>query len=81
MAKLLDRTSFAGSVATADRLFKTMIDAGFDIVSVSKMSSSTPAKVMGLTDRGEIAVGKRADMVVLDENYQIEKVVFKGEYI
>jgi N-acetylglucosamine-6-phosphate deacetylase len=45
------------------------------------MSSSTPAKVMGLTDRGEIAVGKRADMVVLDENYQIEKVVFKGEYI
>ena len=81
VAKLPDRTSFAGSVATADRLFKTMIDAGFDIVSVSKMSSSTPAKVMGLTDRGEIAVGKRADMVVLDENYQIEKVVFKGEYI
>lgn len=81
VAKLPDRTSFAGSVATADRLFKTMIDAGFDIVSVSKMSSSTPAKVTGLTDRGEIAVGKRADMVVLDENYQIEKVVFKGEYI
>jgi N-acetylglucosamine-6-phosphate deacetylase len=81
VAKLPDRTSFAGSVATADRLFKTMMDAGFEITAVSKMASSTPAKVMSLNDRGEIAVGKRADMLLLSEEYEIEKIIFNGEYV
>ena len=81
VAKLPDRTSFAGSVATADRLFQVMMKAGFTITAVSKMSSGTPAKVMGLTDRGEIAVGKRADFVLMDEEYHLEKTIFNGEYI
>lgn len=81
VAKLPDRTSFAGSVATADRLFRVMMGAGFDITAVSKMSSLTPAKAMGLTDRGEIAVGKRADFVMMNKEYQIEKIIFNGEYV
>jgi N-acetylglucosamine-6-phosphate deacetylase len=82
VAKLPDRQSFAGSVATTDRLFRTMASAiGDNWVDLMKMSALTPAKVMGLEDRGEIAVGKRADLLIMDKDYNINKVIFKGDEI
>ena len=79
VAKLLDRQSFAGSTATADRLYRTMANAiGKDMVALSKMSSTTPARVMNWTDRGEIAAGKRADMLLVNENLEIEKIILGG---
>ena len=80
VAKLLDRQSFAGSTATTDRLYRTMAKAiGKDMVALSKMASLTPAKVMGFTDIGEIAVGKKADMLLLNENLEIEKIITDKE--
>ena len=80
VAKLLDRQSFAGSTATTDRLYRTMAQAiGKDMVALSKMASLTPAKVMGWTDRGEIAVGKKADLLIMNENLEIKKVITKKE--
>ena len=82
VAKLPDLTAFAGSTATTDRLVRTMCTlAGVDLVSVSRMASATPAAVMGFTDRGTIEPGKRADLVLLDEALQINKVIFKGETV
>lgn len=78
VAKLLDRSAFAGSVATTDRLLRVMHKgAGIDLVSVSRMMSGTPAKVMGYTDRGAIETGKRADLVLLDGDLNV-KTVFLG---
>ena len=80
VAKLLDRQSFAGSTATADRLYRTMAEAiGRDMPALSRMASLTPATVMGLADRGEIKEGKRADLLVLDENLEIKKIVYGGK--
>ena len=82
VAKLPDRQSFAGSVATLDRLYKTMANAiGKDMVALSKMSSLTPARVMGWTDRGEIAMGKRADLLLVDEALNIQKIICGGHVI
>ena len=82
VAKLLDRQSFAGSTATADRLYQTMSQAiGKDMVALSKMASLTPARVMGWNDRGEIAVGKRADLLIVDKNLKIKQVITGGEKI
>ncbi len=79
VAKLPDRQSFAGSVATADRLFATMHRlCGVDIVSLSKMLSATPAKTMGYTDRGTIEVGKRADILIVDDELKINNIFLKG---
>ncbi len=79
VAKMPDRQAFAGSTATTDRLFKTMASAigksEKALVDISKMASLTPARVMGLTDRGEIAIGKRADLVILDSELDLVKVI------
>lgn len=77
VAKLLSREAFAGSVATYDRIFRTMAEAtGASAVDMMKMSAQIPAKLLGLSDRGEIAVGKRADLVLMDSNYQIQTVIY-----
>ncbi len=79
VAKMPDRQSFAGSTATTDRLFKTMASAigvsDKTLVDISKMSSLTPAMLMGLSDRGEIAEGKRADLVFLNSELDLVKVI------
>ena len=79
VAKLPDRQSFAGSTATTDRLFRTMAKAigtkPEGLVALAKMSATTPAKVMGLTDRGEIAVGKKADINILTPDLELKMVI------
>lgn len=83
VAKLPDRQAFAGSTATTDRLFKTMARAlnadAEKLVDVVKMSSLTPARVMGLCDRGEIAAGKRADLVILTPELDVSLVITDKE--
>ena len=82
VAKVLDRTGFAGSVATADRLVKTMLSIPeLSIVEVSRMASLNPARVMGFNDRGQIAVGLRADLVICDKDINIKKVIYSGKTV
>ena len=80
VGKVADRSCFAGSTATSDRLFRTMADAiGRDLPALSRMASLTPARLMGLSDRGELAVGKRADIVIMDSELSLKKVILCGE--
>ena len=81
VVKTRDRQSFAGSVATTDRLVRVMLSTGIDPVNVSKMASATPARIMGLTDRGTIEVGKRADFVLMNAQTEVLKVIRGGETI
>ena len=82
VAKLLDRSSFAGSVATYDRLYRTMLKAiDEDIVNLVKMCSTTPAKELNLIDRGESAVGKRADILMINNLAEIKKIFIKGSEV
>jgi N-acetylglucosamine-6-phosphate deacetylase len=81
VAKLPDRTSFAGSVATADRLVRTMVSLGdVPLIEAVKMITSTPARILDVFDRkGSLAKGKDADIVVFDENVNIQMTMIKGE--
>lgn len=80
VAKLPTRDSFAGSASTFDVIYRTMAKAtGCDMVALSQMASRTPATVMGLTDRGEIALGKRADLLILNKELHIQKVITDKE--
>ena len=71
VAKLADRSAFAGSIVTSDALIKRTVSAGIPLESVIKMMTETPAKVMGLVSKGKIAIGFDADFTVLDENLNV----------
>ncbi len=74
VAKLLDRSAFAGSIATSDILLKTAVKAGCSIADAVKMMTETPAKVMGLKTKGKIAAGFDAQFTVFDENLDIVNI-------
>ncbi|MBR3909124.1 MAG: amidohydrolase family protein [Clostridia bacterium] len=71
VAKMLDRSAFAGSIATSDILLKTAVKAGCSIADAVKMMTETPAKVMNLETKGKIAAGYDAQFTVFDKNLDI----------
>ena len=82
VAKMPDRQSFAGSVATADRLLKTMVNiAEVPICDAVKMLTETPARIQRLTDRGTLEIGKRADIVLFDDDFNILRTVVGGKTV
>lgn len=83
VAKLPDRSSFAGSVATADRLVRNMINlAEVSITDAVTMMTSTPARIMGVDDRkGNLVPGKDADIVLFDEQVNICTTIVKGKIL
>lgn len=83
VAKLLDRTAFAGSVATADRLVRTMVkSAAVPLPEAIQMITSTPARILGVADKkGSLIPGKDADIVLFDNDINIRMTIIKGEII
>ena len=79
VCKLMDRSAFAGSIATADRLLRVAVhEAGIPLTDAVKMLTSTPARIMKLPGKGCIARGMDADLAVFDEHIQIKGVFAKG---
>jgi len=79
VAKLPDRSAFAGSVAMADRLLRTALRAGIPLQEAVRMMTLTPARVMGLdSEIGSIEAGKKADLVLFDEEININGVMKDG---
>jgi len=83
VAKLPDRTAFAGSIATADRLVKSMINlAEVSLEDAIKMISATPARIMGVLDKkGTLTVGKDADIIIFDKNINVSMTMINGKII
>ena len=73
VAKLPDRSAFAGSVATDDRLVRVMYkQVGVPLYDAVKMMTLTPARIAGLdATKGSIELGKDADLVCFDEDIQV----------
>lgn len=83
VAKLPDRTSFAGSVATFDRLVRTMVQqAEVPLTEAVKMATATPARIMGISDnKGSVTVGKDADLVIFDDEINIDTTIINGNIV
>lgn len=81
-ARLADGT-IAGSIVTMDRAinnFKT--NAEVNIVDAVRLASLNPAKLISAyNEKGSIAEGKDADLVIFDENLNIKKTFIKGKNI
>ncbi|QIW22733.1 N-acetylglucosamine-6-phosphate deacetylase [Sulfolobus sp. S-194] len=70
----------AGSTLTMDKAFKNLSNI-IGIVEASLICSYNPARAIGLSDRGIIEKGKRADLVVMDEKLNVRKVFINGEEV
>lgn len=83
VAKLRDRSAFAGSVATADRLIRTMVEtANVPLIESVKMMTLTPARIIGINKKkGSIDQGKDADLVIFDEKIDVMWTIVGGEVI
>jgi len=83
VAKLPDRSAFAGSVVTADKLVSNMITlAEVPLTDAIKMITSTPAAIMGVADRkGSLVVGKDADIVIFDQDIKIQYTIIGGKVV
>ncbi|HHW48672.1 MAG TPA: N-acetylglucosamine-6-phosphate deacetylase [Clostridiaceae bacterium] len=83
VAKLPDRTAFAGSVATCDRLVRTMVEiADVPVTDAVKMMTATPARIIGVQDRkGSLAAGKDADIVLFDDKINVNMTIVKGKIV
>ena len=83
VAKLPDKTAFAGSVSTADRLVRVMHKiADVNIVDSVKMMTLTPAKLINMDlTKGSITVGKDADLVIFDDNINVSLTIVEGKIV
>jgi N-acetylglucosamine-6-phosphate deacetylase len=83
VAKLPDRSAFAGSVATTIQLVKNMITlADVPVIDAVKMMTATPAKIMGADQtKGSIVAGKDADLVIFDDEINLDKTIIGGKIV
>lgn len=76
VAKLKDRSAFAGSIATADTLVRTCVKkAGIPLTEAVKMITQTPAEIMKLDKKGKIMYGYDAEFVIFDEDINVVEVI------
>ena len=71
VAKLTDRSAFAGSIATTDILLRKTVEAGIPVEKTVQMLTQTPAEVMGLLTKGSLLPGYDADFTIFDEDFNI----------
>lgn len=83
VAKLPDRSAFAGSVATADQLVRNMIElADVPLSEAVEMITATPARILNINaHKGVIKKGLDADLVIFDPQIKIDTTIVRGQIV
>lgn len=81
VCKLKDRSAFAGSIATADILIKTLTnDVGVSICEAVKMLTKVPAEILKL-NKGVLSANRDADLIVFDDTISVKNIFIGGKEI
>ena len=78
--RLADGT-LAGSTLTMDQALRNLVGLGLDLADASRRVSTYAADYLGLHERGRLAAGSFADLVVLDRQLNLKAVYVEGERI
>jgi N-acetylglucosamine-6-phosphate deacetylase len=81
VARLARNGSIAGSTLTMDVALRNAVAAGISLPDAVAMASTTPARVLGLADIGSLEPGRRADLVVLDPELRVKRVMRGGRWV
>lgn len=83
VAKLPDRTAFAGSVATANELVRNMVKlAEVPVHEAVQMMTSTPARILGVENsKGRLTAGMDADITICDGIFNVQAVMVMGDFL
>lgn len=82
VARLVDGGAIAGSTLTMDRAVKFAVAAGVPVPDAAVMAATAPARLLGLEDRvGSVAVGRDADLVTMDDDFDLTGVMVKGAWL
>jgi N-acetylglucosamine-6-phosphate deacetylase len=83
VARLVEGGSIAGSTLTLDVAFRRAVTInGLSLDQASQVLSLNPARQLGLADKvGSLEPGKNADLVVLDDAYELVAVMRQGEWV
>lgn len=77
----LEDGTINGGTSNVFKCVQNAISYGIPAESAFKMGSLTAARAAGIDDVcGSITVGKRADLLILDSEYKLEKVIIKGNF-
>ena len=81
VARLQRDGSLAGSTLTMIEGFRFLIEqAGLTLSEASRVASLNPAGVLGIAEQyGSIEIGKRADLLLMDERFELQQVFIAGE--
>ncbi len=80
--RILGDGRLAGSAVTMLQNFRNLLLLGGDepdIIRAFEITSSAPAQILGLTDTGRVERGRRADLVVLDRNWNLLYTIVNGQ--
>jgi N-acetylglucosamine-6-phosphate deacetylase len=80
-ATLAGTETLAGSVIALDDAVRNLVFAGIGLPLAVAAASANPADLLGLPDRGRLAVGQTADLVELDEDLRVRRVMRAGSWI
>lgn len=84
VARVRGTSTIAGSVATMDQLFRAVAALGADrdaaLATAVRVTSTTPARALGLDGVGNLQTGYDANLVVLDDDLQVRAVMANGEW-
>ena len=78
---LTGSTTLAGSAIALDDAVRNLVEAGVGLPVAVAAASRNPLALLGITDRGRLAAGQRADLVELNGSLGIRRVMRGGAWI
>ena len=77
---LVGTSTLAGSVIALDDAVRNLVESGVALPHAVAAASRNPLAMLGITDRGRIAIGQRADLVELDDDLRVRRVMRGGTW-
>lgn len=78
---LAGTATLAGSTIALDDAVRNLVGSGFALPAAVAAASRNPLAMLGVTDRGRIEPGQRADLVELDDALRVRRVMRRGEWL